>query len=79
MEYKRTEIIDQQLPLTEQAIEAAKRELRLARRGATRSFQELLDKVKDLIAARGSHIVMHVYMEQASEQIIEVRGISGRL
>ena len=79
MENKRIQIIDQQLPLTEKAIEAAKRELRLARRGATRSFQELLDKVKDLIATQGSRIVMHVYMEQASEQIIEVRGISGRL
>ena len=79
MENEGTEIIDQQLPLTEQAIEAAKRELRLARRGATRSFQQLPDKVKDLIATRGSRTVMRVYMEQTSEQIIEVRGISDRL
>ena len=79
MENEGTEIIDQQLPLTEQAIEAAKRELRLARRGAARSFQQLLEKVKDLIATRGSRTVMRVYMEQASEQIIEVRGITGRL
>ena len=44
MENEGTEIIDQQLPLMEQAIEAAKRELRLARQGATRSFQQLKAK-----------------------------------
>ena len=30
---------------------------------------QLLDKVKDLIATRGNPTVMHVYMEQASEQL----------
>jgi len=79
MENEGTEIIDQQLPLTKQAIVAAKQELHLARRGATRSFQQLHDKVKDLIATEGSHTVTRVYMEQASEQIVDVRGISGRL
>ena len=38
MENAGTEMIDQQLRLTEQAIEAAKRELRLARLWATRSY-----------------------------------------
>lgn len=73
------ELMDRQLPQTEQGIEAAKRELRLARRGATKSLQQLLDKIKELIDSRRSQTVMRIYMEQASKQIHEVKVINDRL
>ena len=61
--------MDRQLPQTEQGVKAAKRESRLRRRGATKSLQQLPNKIKELIDSRG---IKCIYMEQASKQIHEV-------